>query len=400
MRLPCGKPPECLRVYPSQSIIRCAKRRGRRINPCRNSEARCPDFGKRYPRSWCVFDLLDKEKRIDVLERESLAEAFWEDSQHAQGKMKELAALKSEVEQWRSLESRVEAAEDLTALAIEENDVSLLDTLTEELAEITASVADLEFTLALSGPHDRRNAILAIHAGAGGVDSQDWVQMLMRMYLRWAETKGYRSDVVELSSGDTAGIKSTVIQMEGDYAYGYLKAEKGVHRLVRLSPYDSDHARHTSFALAEVLPEVEEGVDIEIDPDDLKIEVFKAGGAGGQSVQKNSTAVRITHVPTGIKASCQNERSLYQNRTIAMGILAARLMEREMAERAKKMDKIRGEHVSAEWGNQIRSYVLHPYKMVKDHRTSYETSDTDGVLDGDIGAFIDAYLATTVGKGQ
>ena len=314
--------------------------------------------------------------------------------------MKELAALKSEVEQWRTLESRVEAAEDLTALAIEENDVSLLDTLTEELTEITASVADLEFTLALSGPHDRRNAILAIHAGAGGVDSQDWVQMLMRMYLRWAETKGYRSDVVELSPGDTAGIKSTVIQMEGDYAYGYLKAEKGVHRLVRLSPYDSDHARHTSFALAEVLPEVEEGVDIEIDPDDLKIEVFKAGGAGGQSVQKNSTAVRITHVPTGIKASCQNERSLYQNRSIAMGILAARLMEREMAERAKKMDKIRGEHVSAEWGNQIRSYVLHPYKMVKDHRTSYETSDTDGVLDGDIGAFIDAYLATTVGKGQ
>ena len=314
--------------------------------------------------------------------------------------MKELAALKSEVEQWRSLESRVEAAEDLTALAIEENDVSLLDTLTEELAEITTSVADLEFTLALSGPHDRRNAILAIHAGAGGVDSQDWAQMLLRMYLRWAETKGYRPDVVQMSPGDTAGIKSAVIQMEGDYAYGYLKAEKGVHRLVRLSPYDSDHARHTSFALAEVLPEVEEGVDIEIDPDDLKIEVFKAGGAGGQSVQKNSTAVRITHVPTGIKASCQNERSLYQNRTIAMGILAARLMEREMAERAKKMDKIRGEHVSAEWGNQIRSYVLHPYKMVKDHRTSYETSDTDGVLDGDIGAFIDAYLATTIGKGQ
>ena len=314
--------------------------------------------------------------------------------------MKELASLKSEVEQWRSLESRVEAAEDLTALAIEENDNSLLDSLAEELTEITASVAGLEFTLVLSGPHDRRNAILAIHAGAGGVDSQDWVQMLMRMYLRWAETKGYRSDVVELSPGDTAGIKSTVIQMEGDYAYGYLKAEKGVHRLVRLSPYDSDHARHTSFALAEVLPEVEEGVDIEIDPDDLKIEVFKAGGAGGQSVQKNSTAVRITHVPTGLKASCQNERSLYQNRTIAMGILAARLMEREMAERAKKMDKIRGEHVSAEWGNQIRSYVLHPYKMVKDHRTSYETSDTDGVLDGDIGAFIDAYLATTVGKGQ
>ena len=333
------------------------------------------------------------------MERETVAESFWEDSQRAQDKMKELAALRSEVEQWRSLESRAEAAEDLAAMAIEEGDASLLDTLAEELAGITASVADLEFTLALSGPHDRRNAILAIHAGAGGVDSQDWAQMLMRMYLRWAETKGYDSDVVEISPGDTAGIKSAVIQMDGDYAYGYLKAEKGVHRLVRLSPYDSDHARHTSFALAEVLPEVEEGVDIEIDTADLKIEVFKAGGAGGQSVQKNSTAVRITHVPTGIKASCQNERSLYQNRNIAMNILAARLMEREMAERAKEMDKIRGEHVSAEWGNQIRSYVLHPYKMVKDHRTSYETSDTDGVLDGDIGAFIDAYLATTVGNG-
>ena len=334
------------------------------------------------------------------MERETVAESFWEDSQRAQDKMKELAALRSEVEQWRSLESRAEAAEDLAAMAIEEGDASLLDTLAEELAEITASVAGLEFTLALSGPHDRRNAILAIHAGAGGVDSQDWAQMLMRMYLRWAETKGYDSDVVEISPGDTAGIKSAVIQMDGDYAYGYLKAEKGVHRLVRLSPYDSDHARHTSFALAEVLPEVEEGVDIEIDTADLKIEVFKAGGAGGQSVQKNSTAVRITHVPTGIKASCQNERSLYQNRNIAMNILAARLLEREMAERAKEMAKIRGEHVSAEWGNQIRSYVLHPYKMVKDHRTSYETSDADGVLDGDIEAFIDAYLATTVGKGQ
>ena len=311
--------------------------------------------------------------------------------------MKELASLKSEVDRWSALESRAEAAEELAEMAIEEGDASLLDTLTEELAELTQSVADLEFTLALSGPHDRRNAILAIHAGAGGVDSQDWAQMLMRMYLRWSELKGYRSDVVELSPGDTAGIKSAMIRMEGDYAYGYLKAEKGVHRLVRLSPFDSDHARHTSFALTEVLPQVEEGVDIEIDPADLKIETFKAGGAGGQSVQKNSTAVRITHVPTGIKASCQNERSLYQNRNIAMNILAARLMEREMEERAREMAKIRGEHVSAEWGNQIRSYVLHPYKMVKDHRTSYETSDTDGVLDGEIGEFIDAYLATTLG---
>ena len=335
-----------------------------------------------------------------MLDRESVAESFWEDSQRAQDKMKELAALRGEVDQWRSLDSRVGSALELVDLSIEENDDSILETLNEELADLTKSVADLEFTLALSGPHDRRDAILAIHAGAGGVDSQDWAEMLMRMYLRWAELRGFRREVVEMSPGDTAGIKSVTIRMEGDYAYGYLKAEKGVHRLVRLSPYDSDHARHTSFALAEVLPQVEEGVDIEIDPADLKIEVFKAGGAGGQSVQKNSTAVRITHVPTGIKASCQNERSLYQNRTIAMNILAARLLEREMAERAKEMDKIRGEHVSAEWGNQIRSYVLHPYKMVKDHRTGFETSDTERVLDGELDAFIDAFLSTTLGKGQ
>lgn len=314
--------------------------------------------------------------------------------------MKELAALRSDVEQWRTLEDRAAATEDLVALAIEEGDDSILDLLTEELDSLTESVADLEFALALSGPHDRRNAIIAIHAGAGGVDSQDWAEMLMRMYLRWAETRGFRPDIVEISPGDIAGIKSVVIQLAGEYAYGYLKAERGVHRLVRLSPFDADHARHTSFALTEVMPEVEEGIDIEIDPADLKIEVFKAGGAGGQSVQKNSTAVRITHVPTGIKASCQNERSLYQNRRIAMNILAARLLERETAEHAREMAKIKGDHVSAEWGNQIRSYVLHPYKMVKDHRTSYETSHAEGVLDGDIDGFIDAYLATTLGEKQ
>ena len=326
--------------------------------------------------------------------------SFWEDSHRARSVMREQAALKSEVGQWSRLESRAESVEELAALSIEEGDDSILDALKEEFAEIVQEVADLEFTMALSGPYDQGNAILAIHAGAGGVDSQDWAEMMMRMYLRWAETRGYHSDVVDVSPGDTAGIKSAAIRMAGEYAYGYLKAEKGVHRLVRLSPFDSDHARHTSFALTEVLPEVEAGVDVEIDHADLKIEVFKAGGAGGQSVQKNSTAVRITHVPTGIKASCQNERSLYQNRTIAMKIIAARLLDRQNAERAKEMAKIKGEHVSAEWGNQIRSYVLHPYKMAKDHRTNYETSDIDGVLDGDIGGFIDAYLAMTLGDGR
>ena len=343
---------------------------------------------------------MEKEKRIGALERESMGASFWEDSHRARSVMREQAALKSEVGQWSRLESRAESVEELAALSIEEGDDSILDALKEEFAEIVQEVAELEFTMALSGPYDQGNAILAIHAGAGGVDSQDWAEMLMRMYLRWAETRGYHSDVVDVSPGDTAGIKSAAIRMAGEYAYGYLKAEKGVHRLVRLSPFDSDHARHTSFALTEVLPEVEAGVDVEIDHADLKIEVFKAGGAGGQSVQKNSTAVRITHVPTGIKASCQNERSLYQNRTIAMKIIAARLLDRQNAERAKEMAKIKGEHVSAEWGNQIRSYVLHPYKMAKDHRTNYETSDIDGVLDGDIGGFIDAYLAMTLGDGR
>ena len=376
----------------------CVFRQERRFDLCKTSKAHCPNCGKRYPKSWCVFDLANKQTQIEALEKETVEPSFWEDSQRAQAKMKDLGSLKNEVEEWSALASRAESAEDLLTMAIDEGDVSLTETLAEEVTEVAKKVAELEFKLALSGEYDRGNAILAIHAGAGGVDSQDWAEMLMRMYLRWAETRGFKADVVDISHGDTAGIKSVTIQMNGDYAYGYLMAEKGVHRLVRLSPFDSDHARHTSFALSEVLPEVEEGVDVEINPEDLKIDNFKAGGAGGQSVQKNSTAIRITHIPTGIKVSCQNERSLHQNRMIAMKILAARLLERQNEEQAKEMAKIKGEHVSAEWGNQIRSYVLHPYKMVKDHRTSYETSDTDGVLNGDIDGFIDAYLATTVGQ--
>ena len=222
--------------------------------------------------------------------------------------------------------------------------------------------------------------------------------MLMRMYLRWSERRGFGRDVLDLSPGDEGGVKSAVIQVEGEYAYGYLKAEKGVHRLVRLSPFDADHARHTSFALVEVLPEADEETDVNLDPDDLKIDVFRAGGHGGQSVQKNATAVRITHIPTGIRVSCQNERSQHQNKEIAMRILTARLMEREMALKAQEMDRLKGEHVSAEWGNQIRSYVLHPYRMVKDHRTEYETSNTVGVLDGEIDEFIAHYLKSTVGE--
>jgi peptide chain release factor 2 len=312
--------------------------------------------------------------------------------------MRRLSGLKDEVDSWRSLDEKAASLEELLILSIEEKDGSLLDSFTQEFGEIQTRLSELEFKLVLSGPYDDRNAIIALHAGAGGVESQDWANMLMRMYMRWAERRGFKGELLDVSVGEEAGVKSAIIQITGDYAYGYLKAERGVHRLVRLSPFDSDHARHTSFALLEVMPQVEEGVDVVIQPDDLKIDVFRAGGAGGQSVQKNSTAVRITHLPTGIKVNCQNERSQHQNKEFAMRILMGRLVEREMDEKAKKMAKIKGDHISPEWGNQIRSYVLQPYRMVKDHRTNFETSDAEGVLDGDVDDFMRAYLTSTVGS--
>ncbi|MCI0868587.1 MAG: peptide chain release factor 2 [Chloroflexi bacterium] len=338
-----------------------------------------------------------KEKQIEALEKEASEPSFWDSPSAAQHKMRRLSGLKEEVDSWRSLDEKATSLGELLALSIEEKDNSLRDTFSEELADIQRTLAELEFKLVLSGPYDQRNAIMALHAGAGGVESQDWASMLMRMYMRWAERRGYKGELLDVSVGEEAGIKSAVVQISGEYAYGYLKAERGVHRLVRISPFDSAHARHTSFALMEVMPEVEEGVDVVIKPDDLRIDVFRAGGAGGQSVQKNSTAVRITHLPTGIKVSCQNERSQHQNKEIAMRILMGRLVERELEEKAKEMAKLKGDHISPEWGNQIRSYVLHPYKMVKDHRTNFETSDADGVLDGDLDEFMRAYLTSTVG---
>lgn len=312
--------------------------------------------------------------------------------------MKQLARLQQEVEEWRALETTVTSSDELLQLAIEEKDDSLFETLVQDVSQAAKKLDDLSFKLVLSGEYDERNAIIALHAGAGGVDSQDWARILMRMYLRWAERRGFSSEILDMSTGEDSGVKSAVIQITGDYAYGYLKAERGVHRLVRLSPFDGDHARHTSFVLAEVLPEVEEGVDVTINPDDIRIDVFRAGGAGGQSVQKNSTAVRIKHLPTGITVTCQNERSQRQNKEIAMRILTARLVEREMKIKAEEMAKLKGDHISPEWGNQIRSYVLHPYQMVKDHRTEFTTSDTESVLDGDLDGLMEAYLTSTVGS--
>ncbi len=311
--------------------------------------------------------------------------------------MRRMAGLKDEVETLTGLMSRAQALDELIELALLEEEDSLAETMGDELVELSTTLDNLEFLLMLSGEYDDHDAILALHAGAGGVDSQDWAQMLMRMYLRWSERRGFKTEILDVSMGDEAGIKSAVIQVNGLNAYGFLKAEKGVHRLVRISPYDGNHARHTSFALAEVMPDVEDDSEVTISSDDLRIDTFRAGGHGGQNVQKNSTAVRITHLPSGIRVTCQNERSQHQNKEIAMRILMARLVELEMKRRAEAMARIKGEHISPEWGNQIRSYVLHPYQMVKDHRTDHSVSDAAAVLDGDLDDFITSYLKSTVG---
>jgi len=330
------------------------------------------------------------------LQEEVSLPGFWDASSVAQGKMKVLSSLVDQVAEWRNIQSHIDSSLELFDLALLDRDREVLESISEDMLDIKEKLDELEFKLTLSGEYDRRDAILALHAGAGGVDSQDWVSILMRMYIRWCERRGFKSEVLDISNGEEAGIKSAIVQVTGEYAYGYMKAEKGVHRLVRLSPFDNDHARHTSFALAEVMPRVDEGVDIKIDSDDIRMDVFRAGGHGGQNVQKNSTAVRLTHIPSGIVVSCQNERSQHQNREIALRILTARLIEQEQRKKDAEMAEIKGDHVSAEWGNQIRSYVLHPYQMVKDHRTDKETSNTSAVLDGDIDGFMTAYLTSTI----
>lgn len=306
--------------------------------------------------------------------------------------------MKSVVGSWKDVDIKAKALLELAQESVRAGDSTLEADLRSEATDLMSRVKEMERSLVFNGKYDTRNAILTIHAGAGGTESQDWAQMLLRMYLRWAERKNYRSDVLETSQGEEAGIKSATALIKGDHAYARLYSEHGVHRLVRLSPYDSDHARHTSFALVEVLPEAEKDVDIKISPDDIKVETFRASGPGGQHMQKTSTAVRITHLPTGLVVSYQSERSQYQNKDIAMQILEARLLEKELRKKAEEMAKLKGERVDMGWGNQIRSYVLHPYKMVKDHRTGYESGNTTAVLDGDLDDFIDAFLRYRVGK--
>ena len=310
--------------------------------------------------------------------------------------MRLLAEQKKVVQEWRELEKKVADIAELIPLA--EEDAVLNEEIQSETGKVASRLDELEIQMAFSSEYDARNAILAIHAGAGGTESQDWAQILLRMYLRWAERRGYKTEILDISPGEEAGIKSAIIGVSGDYACGYLKSEHGVHRLVRLSPFDADHARHTSFALVEVMPEAEADVDVKIEPEDLKVDVFRSSGPGGQHMQKTSSAVRLTHLPTGLVTTCQSERSQHQNKEIALKILQARLLELELARRAEERARLKGKRIAAGWGNQIRSYVLHPYKMVKDHRTDFQTSDTDAVLDGELDGFITAYLRSSVGK--
>jgi len=310
--------------------------------------------------------------------------------------MRRLAEQKKVVQLWQELEKRIADATELLSLAQE--DASFRPEIESEIEELSSVLDTLELEAAFSGEYDARDAILTIHAGAGGTESQDWAEMLMRMYLRWAERQSYQTEIFDTSPGDEAGIKSAAIEISGEYAYGYLKPEHGVHRLVRLSPFDADHARHTSFALVQVMPEAEGDVEREINPDDLKVETFRSSGPGGQHMQKTSSAVRLTHLPTGLTSTCQSERSQHQNKDIALKILKARLLELELEKRAEERARLKGKRIAAGWGNQIRSYVLHPYKMVKDHRTNYQTSNVDAVLDGELDSFITAYLRSGLGR--
>ncbi len=350
----------------------------------------------------CDFDLPNLEHDLVNARDEAASPTLWDNSQRAQETMKRVSRLEGVISTWTKLSGAIEDAGGMLALIGEsaeaEREVLLAD-LDRDVRALEAEFAALEIGLTLSGPYDDHNAVLDIHAGAGGTEAQDWVDMLLRMYLRWAERRGFRAEIISLLAGEQAGIKTCSVRIDGENAYGLLRSERGVHRLVRISPFDAAHARHTSFALAEVLPEADMAdPTIEVKPDDIRIDTYKAGGHGGQNVQKNDTAVRITHIPTGIVVTCQNERSQGQNREMAMRVLKSRLLAKEIERRETERAVIKGQHVEAGWGNQIRSYVLQPYRMVKDLRTNAETSDTTAVLDGEIDEFITAYLRNQVGS--
>jgi peptide chain release factor 2 len=332
---------------------------------------------------------VSKENQLSELDKQIATPNFWDDPYSAQKISKTAASLRDEVESWLAFEQRIHDAREL----VEMDDESMRAELEAEISQIEKELDKRAFTAMLSGKYDEGAAILAIHAGAGGTDSQDWAEIIQRMYLRWAEAQGFKTEILDTTLGEEAGIKSVTIAITGRYAFGYLRSEKGVHRLVRLSPFDAAHRRHTSFALVEVLPQVAmDSPEVQINPGDVKIDVFKSSGAGGQNVQKNSTAIRLTHIPSGIVVTCQNERSQMQNKEAAMSVLRARLFQIQQAKQDAEIAVLKGDYTKAEWGSQIRSYVLHPYQLVKDHRTDYEVGNAQSVLDGSLTGFMEAYL--------
>lgn len=339
-----------------------------------------------------LFDPEGKKRRLSELEEAMSAPDFWDDPQKAQKTLTESHRLKESVALMDDFQARLEDIDTLLALIKEEDDAELERELKDSVERLSHDVSEAELTVLLSEEYDQASAILEIHAGAGGTESQDWAQMLFRMYERWAERRGFKVDVLDMLPGEEAGIKSATLLIKGPYAYGYLKAERGVHRLVRISPFDASGRRHTSFSSVNVLPEVEDDVEVHLRDEDLKIDVYRSSGAGGQHVNTTDSAVRITHLPTGIVVTCQSERSQIQNRERALKILRGKLLEREIAEREAKLMALGGEQKEIAWGSQIRSYIFHPYSMVKDHRTQVEVGNVQAVMDGEIDGFIDAYL--------
>jgi len=341
-----------------------------------------------------IFDIERLNNRVEEIETLMHAPAFWDKPADAQRISREKSHIEKELKKWADAEKALENLDILVELSEEEGAEDLLNEIRDGVNELNNKLNQLEVETLLSGEIDLNNAIVSIHPGAGGTESQDWAEMLMRLYIRWAERHGYKVEILDYQAGEEAGIKDVTFNVIGDYAYGYLKAESGVHRLVRISPFDANKRRHTSFSSIFVYPEIEDDITVEINEDDLRIDTYRASGAGGQHVNKTSSAVRITHIPTGIVVQCQNERSQHKNKSTAMKILRARIFELKRVEQAKKMEGLTSEKKDIAWGSQIRSYVLQPYQMVKDHRTNVESGNVTAVLDGDIDMFIEAYLTS------